>query len=248
VNKPGLLMGTGELSLLLIFSVFLFPLMDWLSFPIMDKKAGKVNHYDIFEVIDRFGIEKIRQCSILEDWMMAQSELTSFEKELSEKARAELEVKWDEWNEEELKMNFIGLILFTAHLDVPKKIRTFYERKLTGKVNDILISVTVDCMIASPMNSGRPKSPYFFLQEFKRSLGDNHDPEGQMLAAMILAQELNQDKKPLYGCWVQGKNWNFTVLNGKEYCVSVQFDATKSNDLLQIVSVLRKLKDLILSR
>lgn len=219
----------------------------------MDKKSNKVNHYDIFEVIDRFSIEKIRQCSILEHWISAQSELTSFEKELSEKARAELEIKWDEWNEEELKMNFIGLILFTAHLDVPKKIRTFYERKLTGKVNDILISVTVDCMIASPMNSGRPKSPYFFLQEFKRSLGDNHErnvapPGGQMLAAMILAQELNQDHKPLYGCWVQGKNWNFTVLHGKEYCVSTQFDATKSDDLLQIVYVLRKLKDLILSR
>ncbi len=136
--------------------------------------------------------------------MSAQSELTSFEKELSGKARAELEIRWDEWNEEELKMNFIGLILFTAHVDVPKKIRTFYERKLAGKVNDILISVTIDCMIASPMNSGRLKSPYFFLQEFKRSLDDNHErnvapPQGQMLAAMILAQELNQDHKPLYG-------------------------------------------------
>ncbi|MEZ0541291.1 hypothetical protein [Fibrella arboris] len=214
----------------------------------MDKKSIRVNHYDIFEVIDRFAIEKIRHCSILDEWMSATDKLSSFEAELCEKARTELELKWDEWNEEELKMNFIGLILFAAYLDVPKKIRTFYERKLTGKVNDILISVTIDCMIASPMNSGRPKSPYFFLQEFKRSLGDNHDPEGQMLAAMILAQELNQDNKPLYGCWIQGKNWYFTVLNGKDYCVSTQFDATKSDDLLQIVYILRKLKELILAR
>jgi hypothetical protein len=214
----------------------------------VEKKAGKVNHYDIFEVIDRFGIEKTRHCSTLDNWMSARSELTAFEQELIEKARTELDIKWDEWNEEELKMNFIGLILFTAHIDVPKKIRTFYERKLTGKVNDILISVTVDCMIASPMNSGRPKSPYFFLQEFKRSLGDNHDPEGQMLAAMILAQELNQDQKPLYGCWVQGKNWNFTVLNALEYCVSIQFDATQPDDLSRIVYALRQLKELILSR
>ena len=91
----------------------------------MDKRSINVNHYDIFEVIDRFSIEKVRQCAILGDWMAAQSELTSFEKELSEKARTELEIKWDEWNEEELKMNFIGLILFAAQIDVPKKFAHF---------------------------------------------------------------------------------------------------------------------------
>ena len=69
-----------------------------------------------------------------------------------------------------------------------------------------------------------------------------------MLAAMILAQELNQDGKPLYGCWLQGKNWNFTTLVNRDYCVSKQFDATNMVDLQQIVFILRKLKDLILNR
>ena len=69
-----------------------------------------------------------------------------------------------------------------------------------------------------------------------------------MLVSMIMAQEMNQDGYPLYGCWLQGKNWYFTVLNGVEYCVSRQFDATQERDLLQIVFILRKLKQLILAR
>ena len=69
-----------------------------------------------------------------------------------------------------------------------------------------------------------------------------------MLTAMIISQELNQDTQPLYGCWIVGVNWHFTLLNGVEYCVSRQFDATREPDLLQIVFILRKLKELILAR
>jgi len=212
----------------------------------MEKK--KLNHYDVFEVIDTFGIEKNRDCAILKSWMSVQGSFTPFEAQLMEQAREKLELKWDEWNEEELKMNFISLVFFVARLDVPKRITTFYERKFSGKVNDISISLIVDCMIASPTNSGRPKSPYFFLQEFKQSLGDGHDPEGQMLAAMILSREINKDDKPIYGCWLQGAAWRFTLLNGIEYCVSRQFDATDSDDLLRIVFILRELKERILNR
>jgi hypothetical protein len=69
-----------------------------------------------------------------------------------------------------------------------------------------------------------------------------------MLSAMILAQDLNNDQKPMYGCWLQGKFWNFTTLIGRDYCVSKTYDATDMEDLHQIVFILRKLKDLILNR
>ena len=207
----------------------------------------KLNHYDVFEVIDTFNIEKVQHCDTLKNWLNISGELDDFETKLIEEARQSLELKWDEWNEEELKMLFISLVFFVAKPTEHKKINAFYERRLSGNVNDIHISLVVDCMLASPTNSGLPKMPYFFLQEFKRSLGDNHDPEGQMLAAMILTQELNQDSNPVYGCWIQGKNWNFTVLSGTEYCVSRQFDATNSEALHQITLILRKLKELIIN-
>jgi hypothetical protein len=208
----------------------------------------KLNHYDGFEVIDRFQINKNISFETLHQWLaIKEHELTSFESELLEKVRQELVTYEREWNEEELKVNFIGFIFFLAHINEPRRIKTFFERKLIGKVNNIDISVIVDCMIATPLKSGRPASPYFFMQEYKRSLGDDHDPEGQMLAAMILAQSLNQDNKPVYGCWVQGKYWNFTTLLGSNYCVSRGFDATELADLQQIIFILRRLKTLILS-
>ena len=208
----------------------------------------KLNHYDVYEVIDTFNIEKNRNCEVLKNWLNSVDELTLIESEILEQARQRLEMKWDEWNEEELKMLFISIVFFVVQLDEPKKIGTFFERKFLGKVNNISISLVVDCMLASPSYSGQPKFPYFFLQEFKRSLGDSHDPEGQMLAAMILAQEINKDGKPMYGCWIQGRFWYFTTLVNDKYCVSEPYNATNSADLLQIVFVLRKLKDLILNR
>jgi hypothetical protein len=208
----------------------------------------KLNHYDGFEVIERFNINKNQTCETLEDWLNASGHFSAFELELIQKIQKELDLHGRAWNEEELKINFIGIVFLLADINVPNKIQTFFERRLSGVVERIPISVAVDGMVASPTKAGRPQMPYFFLQEFKRSLGDDHDPEGQMLSAMILAQELNQDGKPLYGCWLQGKFWNFTTLIGRDYCVSKTYDATKMEDLHQIIFILRKLKDLILNR
>lgn len=212
--------------------------------------SEKLNHYDINEVIDRFDIDKIfADCKILNNWLEnaeAIGVLKPFQQEMLEEARQHLVRKWNEWNEEELKVNFISIVLFAAQLDEPKRINSYLERRITGTVKDKPISVKVDFMLATPMKSGRPKSPYFFLQEYKRSKGDDHDPEGQMLAAMILAQDLNADEKPLYGSWVQGSNWRFAVLNGTEYCVSQTYDATDKGQLHKIVFILKKLKSIIL--
>lgn len=208
----------------------------------------KLNHYDGAEVIERFNIEKIAQCTTLKDWLNVSGTLSAGHQEILKEAQEEITIFGRDWNEEELKMNFVALIFFVAKLNVPKRILVFYERHLNGIVNGIPISVIVDGMLASPTNANRPKMPYFFLQEYKRSLGDDHDPEGQMLAAMILAQELNNDGKPLFGCWLQGKFWNFTTLTNRDYCVSKSYDASDLADLEQIVFILRKLKDLILER
>jgi hypothetical protein len=208
----------------------------------------KLNHYDHFEVLERFNIKKNLHCTTLQDWMNVSGTLTNTEEEVMEYVRLELEKYGRDWNEEELKINFIAFIFFLAKINVADKIQVFFERRLAGEVEGIPISVVVDGMVASPTNANRPKVPYFFLQEYKRSLGDDHDPEGQMLAAMILAQELNKDNKPMFGCWLQGKFWNFTTLIGREYCVSKTYDATKSEDLYQIIYILQKLKTLILNR
>jgi hypothetical protein len=72
------------------------------------------------------------------------------------------------------------------------------------------------------------------------------DPEGQMLAAMLIAQDMNKDGKPIYGAWLTGSTWIFTVLHEKNYYFSNNFDATNKVNLNKIVFILRKLKELVL--
>lgn len=112
------------------------------------------------------------------------------------------------------------------------------------------INLKTDCMLATPLGKNTPKEPYFFLQErnaarFKKGKGDKFDrsggrPEAQMLAAMLIAQNINQEKgihRPIYGAYIVGRNWNFTVLTHNEYCRSRQYDATDKTTLLQIVFI-----------
>ncbi len=73
------------------------------------ENSEKPNHYDVFEVIDTFKIEKIKNCTVLKEWISANGNLNAFENELIIQAREELDLKWDEWNEEELKMHFVIL-------------------------------------------------------------------------------------------------------------------------------------------
>jgi hypothetical protein len=208
----------------------------------------KVNHYNVDEIIDTFGIHKTRGNEPLKNWLTAQYTLSEDDGKLLERIYQRVQAFADGWNEEELKMNFVSFVLFLADIDEVGKIRTFFERSLIGTIGNVQISVKTDCMIASPKGLGTPREPYFFLQEFKKQKGDKNDPEGQMLAAMVLAQHLNNDHKPIHGCWLVGNIWYFTMLEGQSYYQSNSFDANDKKDLTQIVFILRKLKELILER
>jgi hypothetical protein len=141
----------------------------------MTMMQEKLNHYDHFEVLERFNIRKNQYCDSLQDWLNCTGSLSSTEDEILHYVRTELEVFGRDWNEEELKINFIAFVFFVAKINVKDKIQVFFERSMSGEVEGIPISVKVDGMIATPTVANRPKNPYFFLQEFKRSLGDDHD-------------------------------------------------------------------------
>ena len=70
----------------------------------------------------------------------------------------------------------------------------------------------------------------------------------QLLEAFLIGQVENGKETPLYGCEVIGKQWTFVVMEGKTYCVSEAYDATSRNDLLQIIAVLRKFKEILETR
>jgi hypothetical protein len=205
-------------------------------------------HYDIDSVISEFNIVNVSNCESLNSWMQAQGVLSAYQIQELEDLRQLLLDEGRGWNEEELKISFIGPLFHIAKPSVKGVIRIFYERPLSAVINNIKLSVKCDCMLATPKGYGTPIHPYFFMQEFKRQKGDDHDPEAQMLSAMLIAQELNNDNQTLYGAWLQGRFWYFTTLNGRDYCQSEPLDAGNKHALLQIVFMLRKLKDIILNR
>ena len=203
---------------------------------------------DIDSLLDTFQLSILDSHPILENWLNASGKLNMDDDRLLKILHNRIVKYGDYWNEEELKINFIGLLFLLVDIDEEGKIKTFFERSLSAIIENIQLSVKCDCLIASPKGKGTPKAPYFFLQEYKKQKGDKNDPEGQMMAAMLIAQEINQDKKSIYGTWIVGSIWWFAVLDGKNYIKSRKFDATQEHDLLQIVFILRKLKELILNR
>lgn len=198
------------------------------------------------KVINTFQIEKNINCIELKDWVDASIDLTDFENQLLDFALQKYATLGDGWNEEELKMHFISFVLATADINIPKICKTYFERPLSGVIDGYELNVVCDCMVASPRLAGDPDKPYFFLQEFKQAQRFGRtDPQGQVLAAMLLAQDINKNDKPLYGCYVIERQWFFTTLVGRKYCVSKAFDATEKDDLIHVVAVLRKLKSII---
>ena len=208
--------------------------------------TDKPMKYDANRIIGTFGLERGTECEILSHLMSVNGVLEPKYVDFLEEHRQSLIKFGDYWNEEELKMNFLAHIFYVAQLHEPKKINVFYERTIKAELNGKKESVKCDCIVAKPFGIYDPQVPYFFLQEFKKQK-QNEDAEGQMLLAMLIAQKENNNDKPIYGCYLQGKNWVFTTLHQSNYCVSRQFDTSQKADLEQVILILRKLKSIILT-
>lgn len=202
---------------------------------------------EIEDILEVFYLERNIDCEMLKEWLSASFELNTQEQEMLEELRQNLREEGDFWNEEELKMNFLAFLFYLSKLNEKNKFKLFFERPLQTIINGYELKVVCDALIAKPKGIGKPQKPFFFLQEFKKQK-NALDAEAQMLTAMLIAQEENKNSKPIYGCWIQGKYWVFAMLKNKNYCVSSSFDATKKEDLHQIMYALKELKNLILKQ
>ena len=217
----------------------------------MERK--KRDSFGLSQLAKNFHIEVVQECVTLHEWLAATYALNPTETELLKTVFEKVQTDGNYWNEEELKIQLIGFLFFIANIDTKDKIKVFYERPLAAEVESYNLSVVVDCLVATPLPFHTPENPYFFLQEYKKGRGDDKDPEAQMLTAMLIAQEINKTEgqanhKPIFGSYLFGSRWKFCTLIDKSYCQSPELDADKYQDLIQIVFVLRKLKELILNR
>ena len=97
-------------------------------------------------------------------------------------------------------------------------------------------------MIATGIRN--PQVPYFCLHEYKRSIENQGTPDAQVLAAMLVAREQNQNKLPIYGLFVVGLDWYFIVLTGNEYCISRTYHAD-NEEIFAIFKMIKTLKKII---
>lgn len=204
--------------------------------------------YDPSDIALAYNLQVNTSCEFLNDWISATYTFNDFEQTFFERIYKDAHVDAAYWNEEELKIKMVGLLFSLADIEVFGKAKVFYERPLSKTVGEHHLAVICDCLVATPLPFNKPTKPYFFLQEFKKKRGEKNDPEGQLLTAMLIAQAQNQDNKPIYGGYLFGSLWNFATLLDNQYCVSREFNATRRDDLLQIIFILRKIKEIVLNR
>jgi hypothetical protein len=193
------------------------------------------------ELHEQFGLERVEPTLLLNNWLASDGEISIEETNRLNALRGQLRENVDYWNEEELKMKFIGQILDLVNID-SKNFRTFYDRTITVEVKGVKLNGKLDMLVATGFQV--PKKPFFCVHEYKQETKRDGDPKGQLLVEMVALQALNQNEDPIYGCYVLGENWHFVVLENNEYCISVAFRATQ-DDVFAIFKMLRKIKEYI---
>jgi hypothetical protein len=202
------------------------------------------------EMILTFKLSKIdtSYTALMTEWMTVENPVfTAIEQHNFDTTYHRGVKKIKTWSEEDLKMKFISHILELGLIMEDENFTSFFDKKLAAKVDSYELSVKADFVVAKGYLDYMER-PFFHFQEYKPQKNPTGDPMAQLLEAFLIGQALNSDKKPLYGCEVIGTIWTFCIMEARTYCISKQFDATDRNDLLQIIAILRKFKEILESK
>ena len=206
---------------------------------------SKIRDSDLEGLVD---IEKNLDKSIFKQWFEHNISIDSSTEALFITLIQENELLIDSYSEEDLKVNFLVPVLNKVHFKSFKdNIRDFYELSLRYETDDFIFSGTTDFVVSSGLV--KSKTPYFFIQEFKRS-EEYGNPRPQLLAELISAVELNHWNS-IKGAYIIGAMWHFVILeklekNKYQYFVSQNFDSMRIDDLKTIYANLLFVKNEII--
>lgn len=212
-----------------------------------NKKQGKIktfSQWTIEEVEDTFQLNQLEESHILTSWLRPEKELPQKQEQELDILRHRLLKNVYGWNEEELKMRFISPLLELADYN-HEQFKPFFERELSVMADNRKLYGIVDMVLAQGKYS--PKRPFFCLHEYKRERHSSNDPLGQLVISMIAVQYMNNDREPVYGAYVIGRLWYFTILEDNSFAVSLAYDAT-TEKLSEIMTALTKIKKIIEKR
>jgi hypothetical protein len=200
------------------------------------KNLKRFERWTFEDVEETFGTKRIKNHPVLTKWLEAPFEGDDYVQNRLEVLKNRLIDNVESWNEEELKYQFLGLLMDLVGMD-NEKYKAFLGRKLSIPYNGEILSGNVDFVIAT--GKVEPKHPFFFIHEYKQEKKKDNDPLGQLLVGMVTAQFRNNDNRPIYGSYIVGRLWFFVILTGQEYSVSLAYDATQG-DLLNIYAILKQ--------
>jgi len=195
----------------------------------------------LYQLDETFNLEQIDDCQVLQNWLSKKLEISALEQQVITMLQKNLKTHVYDWNEVELIQFFIGPIFSLLNFST-KKFSLFAERPFSGTVAGIDMAGRPDGIIAAGFR--KPKQPFFCFQEYKKEKDPEGDPAAQALAAMLVAQEINEHKHPIYGCYVRGQHWFFMALQEAKYCISDPYAATR-NDIFDIFRILKVLKQMV---
>ena len=200
------------------------------------------------EVEKTFGITRLETLPILEYFSTLRLANEHPERFTIEKYRKDAAWRIEGWNEDEYKFLFISP--FMRLVDFTSKVYGVFTQRPMSVQYDNGTKTTngkVEWMLAR----GRqiPEEPRFFFAPittengFPRFRGDGRradDPLGQLLIAMVAAYQINKDEKPIYGVYVNGRNWFFVAFTGTTYAVSNTYGIT-TNGIFDLFAILEHL-------
>jgi hypothetical protein len=192
-----------------------------------------------------FKMRQVKTLPVLTEWLSKPNELNEFERLQLIQHQELLDFNVYNWNEYELDVHFIGpifsMVKFSSY-----DFNHFSQREISGTVDTYFLSGKPDSMVASGRRE--PEKPFFAFQEYKKELDPNGDPAGQALAAMLVGQQMEENQKPMFGCYVVGSIWKFIALEtDKKYSISQDYSAL-DEDIFDIFRILKNLKQIVIER
>ena len=194
--------------------------------------------WNLDKIEEAFGLKQVWQSEILDELINHPYQLDEMERNFVTKLQRHFSFGGDDWNEVELENKFISPMIVLSEI-ADEKCSYFLERELSTTIDEYELLGKVDGMIATGFRS--PKKPYFCLNEYKRGTDPDGDPKGQALIAMLVAQRLNDNQAPIFGCFVIGRIWQFMIIEGNQYTISRDFSCV-DNEVFDIFRILKGLR------
>ncbi|NJL15170.1 MAG: hypothetical protein HC913_20635, partial [Microscillaceae bacterium] len=114
-----------------------------------------------------FGLEKVKDLKPLANLLGADVQIDDITQKNLKRLNALLIDNFWNWNEDELKMQFISPLLFLVNYNDSEKYHPFSQRTMQMQTTELELSGVVEWLLASGKQI--PRAPFFFLHEYKKS-------------------------------------------------------------------------------